>query len=379
MRYFFHLGHSPALALREISQVLSVTGVKFEKQSINPHQIVISTKTSLNVSEIGNQLGGTIRIATHVSTATPSNLIVSLAHQFPPTTSKATFALASLSPELEPKDLSLELKKALKKKSISSRFILPDYPFTTPLKLLSQDAQEFIILPDQGRLLIFATQFVTDVLAWQKRDRDRPAFDPTSGMLPPKIARILLNLTLDKTLEKKPLIFDPFCGSGTIMAEALTLGLPVIGSDISPRAVKDASANLKWLTSNTPVSGTWAVSVADARLVKPDDLGVRRVDAIVTETYLGPPTLPPRSQLPKLIDSLLPLHQESLLNLASFLRPGGRLTIALPDFGLESSVKMADSLIDTCEKRGYTRVTGPHIYAKPKALVRRAIITFSYQ
>ncbi len=379
MRYFFHLGHSPALALREISQVLSVTGVKFEKHSVNPHQIIISTKTPLNVTELGNQLGGTIRIASQVSTATSLNLVDSLAHQFSSTSHKATFALASLSPELEPKTLSVALKKVLKEKSISSRFILPDYPFTTPLKLLSQNAQEFIILPDQGRLLIFATQFVTDVIAWQKRDRARPAFDPSSGMLPPKIARILLNLTLDKPLAKSPLIFDPFCGSGTIMAEALTLGLPVIGSDISPEAVKDTSANLKWLTANTSASGTWAVSVADARRVKPDDLGVRHVDAIVTETYLGPPSLPPRSQLPKLIDSLAPLYQESLLNLANFLRPGGRLTIALPDFGLESSVKMADSLIDTCEKRGYTRVTGPHIYAKPKALVRRAIITFSYK
>lgn len=62
-------------------------------------------------------------------------------------------------------------------------------------------------------------------------------------------------------------IWDPFCGSGTILAEAADAGHAVIGSDIDPEAVDAALRNLAPRRSErmgSADSSTISVSVADA-------------------------------------------------------------------------------------------------------------------
>jgi tRNA G10 N-methylase Trm11 len=138
---------------------------------------------------------------------------------------------------------------------------------------------------------------------WSDRDYDKPAGDKYSGMMPPKLARMMVNIALDpknsntETLNSKqihnpkstiqnnlefqnlnldivphfdgippeaaisdlefcasnlrPLVVDPFCGSGNILMEAVLLGCEVIGSDISEKAVEDTRANLIWLSQNS--------------------------------------------------------------------------------------------------------------------------------
>ena len=77
------------------------------------------------------------------------------------------------------------------------------------------------------------------------RDYARPSRDDLSGMLPPKLAKIMINLAQAK---ENSLILDTFCGSGTILQEALIMGyLNLIGFDSSPKAIKDSQANLEWL------------------------------------------------------------------------------------------------------------------------------------
>lgn len=109
---------------------------------------------------------------------------------------------------------------------------------------------------------------------WSKRDYGKPAGDRFSGMVPPKLARMMVNIALrqagktaskqDSKYESDPnqkanmltslpayqLVFDPFCGSGNILMEAMLLGSDVIGSDISEKAVRDTRANLEWLEKN---------------------------------------------------------------------------------------------------------------------------------
>ncbi len=128
---------------------------------------------------------------------------------------------------------------------------------------------------------------------WSERDYGKPAGDKFSGMMPPKLARMLVNLALDpknsntKILNSKqiqnpkskiqnslefenlnldivsdlefcasdlrPLVVDPFCGSGNILMEAKMLGCEVMGSDISAKAVEDTRANLNWLVQKSKI------------------------------------------------------------------------------------------------------------------------------
>jgi len=79
------------------------------------------------------------------------------------------------------------------------------------------------------------------------RDRKKPWRDPKMGMLPPRLAQILVNLALG-TLSKSVQVIDPFCGSGTIPAEAAILGLKTQGSDLNPYFVEGSQANFEFLS-----------------------------------------------------------------------------------------------------------------------------------
>jgi tRNA (guanine6-N2)-methyltransferase len=62
------------------------------------------------------------------------------------------------------------------------------------------------------------------------------------GALRPTVAAALVRIaTMDK---KKQSVWDPFCGSGTILCEAASLGLEVWGTDIDPEAIEASRENI---------------------------------------------------------------------------------------------------------------------------------------
>lgn len=67
-----------------------------------------------------------------------------------------------------------------------------------------------------------------------KQDRDITGAWP--GALRPTVAAALVRLAVD--LGGRHALYDPFCGSGTIVGEAALRGLPVFASDRSPDAVR---------------------------------------------------------------------------------------------------------------------------------------------
>jgi tRNA G10 N-methylase Trm11 len=56
-------------------------------------------------------------------------------------------------------------------------------------------------------------------------------------MIPPKLAQVMINLARrDEADFQDKILFDPFCGSGTILMEAYLMGIKnIIGSDLSDR------------------------------------------------------------------------------------------------------------------------------------------------
>ncbi len=122
--------------------------------------------------------------------------------------------------------------------------------------------------------------------------------------VPPEVIRdLLIHYT-------KPgdVIFDPFCGSGTILTEALQIGFTnLLGSDKNTVAVESTKKNIDWLKNKKTTLDTSAIKLftADAR-----DLGQNiekhSLDAIVTELYLGPSRTGQerRGELQKLLSEL---------------------------------------------------------------------------
>jgi tRNA G10 N-methylase Trm11 len=181
------------------------------------------------------------------------------------------------------------------------------------------------------RTLVAVTRAVQDFRAYRRRDVGRPVRDLERGMVPPKLAQVLLNLA---GVGVGSQVLDPFCGTGTVLQEALLAGAAhVIGRDIDPRAVGQATENLRWLEGRRPeLRSRWTVRTHDARLPDPA-LGAGQLDAVVFEPTLGP-LRPPRERTAqlRLAGELVQLYERSLAAIAPLLRPGGKVAAVLPTF-----------------------------------------------
>ena len=206
------------------------------------------------------------------------------------------------------------------------------------------------------------TVWVQDFEDWNKRDYGRPVVDAHTGMLPPKVARMMINVALSGKREEKSVILDPFCGVGTILAEALILGANVIGSDINQRQIEKTQKNLEWFKNNYKLLIiNYKLFCSDARKISTK---IQNVDAIVTEPYLGPDRI------------LENLYLTCFEDWKKVLKPGRKVVIVLPSFGSDDS--LVKKVIDKVTAIGYILEAGPFSYFRPQAMVKRNICVFKY-
>ena len=216
---------------------------------------------------------------------------------------------------------------------------------------------------------------IQDFESYGKRDFARPERDLKSGSMPPKLAQIMINLAQAKLTEK---IYDPFCGSGTIIQEALVMGYKnVTGSDISEKAVSDTNRNLAWLERSFKTPEI-KVSLIDVRALSQQ---VEDIDAIVTEPYLGPPLKggETREQLLKNIAELEELYIAAFEQFSKVLNKDGHVVIILPTFraGKETlELKIQDKIKDL----GFTQISKDDLfYSREDQKVFRNVRVFKLQ
>ena len=155
---------------------------------------------------------------------------------------------------------------------------------------------EFVIWHRGGSFLLAQTAANQDIEGYTIRDREKPFRDSKMGMLPPKLAQILVNLAVPqaplspagssphKGVSEIGKVLDPFCGSGTIAIEASLRGLENFNSDLNPRFVLGAQQNFAAMSGRFGFAEDLAdFKVSDAlELPWKDMRGV-----VVTEGYLG--------------------------------------------------------------------------------------------
>ena len=171
--------------------------------------------------------------------------------------------------------------------------------------------------------------------------RRKPFFHPSA--LQPKIARCMVNLSRVKVDNINGHIYDPFCGTGTILIEAGLIGVKkIFGSDIDIRMVKGARLNLK----HYGVDGD--IFIADA--LNPPVLSVKHVA-----------TNPPYGRASKTFGKPSSfLIENFLLKALNFLKKDGVLCLI-------SSSKIGSSSI--AEKLGF-KVLEKHFIYVHKSLTR---------
>lgn len=328
MKYLFVFGNTPDLSKAELEAVLKSKNFKFTEIIFEGKVLCIDSE-ELIPEEIFNLLGGTVKVGEVVENTDFSDITskkidfgVSFLGKSDYSTYKKIFAL------------NKEIKAELAERGIKGRFVLPPKGETelSSVVVKKQMLVEYLLFRD----FIAKTIWVQDFEDWGKRDYGKPQVEAHAGMLPPKVARMMVNLAgCDK-------ILDPFCGTGTILMEALTIGLSAIGSDIDSRQVERARKNLEWLGKPAQLL------VSDATKISQKISGV---EAIVTEADLGP-----RSGLDQ-------LYIECFKNWKGIAKT---IVIALPSL----------NIIDKVKSMGYTLESGPFIYARPQAIIKRHILVF---
>lgn len=201
--------------------------------------------------------------------------------------------------------------------------------------------------------------------AWIKRDRQKPFLNPHKGLLPPKIARVLVNLAVANHDPRDKTLLDPFCGSGTILMEAGFLGLSLIGGDLDLSQLNGAKQNLNWLGLKAELFHADAVKISH-QLKKP-------VDFIVTEPFMGRPQAR-EDRLPDLAKGLIKLYLGCLKDWSHILVKGGTIVMVFPVFTVKNRSYSTSRVIDDRALVGYNTKIRGLMYFRPEARVKREIV-----
>ena len=319
MQYLFELGHQPHISIAELESVFS--GQKIKHNIISKeNKYIILEADKLDVEKLINQLGGTIKIGTAIKqTGDDIKTISSFLNKN--NEGKIHFSVPD-------KKLGLSIKKELKSLGRSVRYVEAKNAATILHNNLIEKQGDFTIVNNK----IFVTIALQPFEEMSKRDYDRPGSDDFSGMLPPKLAKIMINLS---GINPKQALLDPFCGSGTILTEALAMGHKnIFGSDVSEKAISDTEKNLEWLIQE------YDLDSLDYQLIESDavklntELKSESIDAIISEPYMGK-TLrgsETREQLEEQAHDLGKLYINSFKSLHKILKKNGMVIFIIPQF-----------------------------------------------
>jgi tRNA G10 N-methylase Trm11 len=274
------------------------------------------------------------------------------------------------------------LKKLLKKSNIRSRFANQNFKNLSVAQykgLRNKNGVEFIVCKGKAMLLAEVVA-VQNIDAYSERDFNKPFRSMKVGMLPPKLAQILINLTG----VQKGIIWDPFCGGGVLLMEALLMGHDVIGSDIDPKTLEGAKKNVEWLGSDSKAD----FFVHDATSL----FEGKTANAIAMEGYLGPLQTRKSTQqhLKSLLSELDTLYV-GFFEALKVMRFKGPIVIAMPFFRVRSGLDvLLEDTVKKIEALGFAltvllpKSLSRHDitvlkYARPDQIVGRAIYRFQAQ
>ena len=378
----FWLGSFAQLSQAELNSVLP----DVEWQKITPQILATTNDLPLTSDQLINRLGGIVKILRQIElidvTTTPELETKIVDYLSRSGDHKINFAITGLDRDhLEPISPKT-IKDKLTDQGIKSRFVDSGENGLSSAVWSHHKVTEIVCihLPSTNQTLLAETIACQNVDDWTLRDRGKPYVSSSKGLLPPKLARIMVNLAVGPKPSQNSTLVDPFSGSGTVLMEALTVGVSrVIGSDADQEAVQDTQRNLAWFAQAVPHSnkiGEFDTMLADAThltLTQP-------VEYLVTEPFMGKARFQP-PQIPGIVKGLQKLYLGAFKNWTQFLAPGTKVVFVFPSFVTDSgqNIDTASELLDKLAMLGYTLTSGKLDYSRPQAGVIRQIYQFVYQ
>jgi tRNA G10 N-methylase Trm11 len=325
---------------------------------------------------------------------------------------KITLGISAYGFDVDARDIQkagILLKQKLKKNNVSLRLIPNPEPALNSatshhnkLGLSDNKIELIVVRARNGRVIVSESVGAQNITAYTRRDQERPKRDAFVGMLPPKLAQIMINLALplenarsskassdsvavsgdnlqpksemasgpNSDLERSlshgivaeganrtsPLrLLDPFCGTGVILQEAALMGHAVYGTDIADKMIDFTRTNLEWLASTHHVDIDASLHTGDAM----DTKWQPPLDAVVCESYLGQPfSAPPSpSKLDQVRRNCNHIIETFLQNIAPQLPSGTPLCVAVPAWRSNDGRFTHLPLVDQLALLGFAQYT----------------------
>lgn len=408
MKYLAVLGRQPKISMAELEALYG------NVSWLGGGLAIFDTEKKVSI----DRLGGSLKLAREIA-GTPLDYLIGLPE------GKITLGVSDYAQGATTRTANqeaLKLKKILSRHGRSVRVLQSATPV---LSTATAHHNQIGMKPKRVELIRtnkrwYVTVGVQNITAYAERDQARPARDAKVGMLPPKLAQILINLCGDLEVGKR--VLDPFCGTGVVLQEAFLMGYQPYGSDLNPRMVEYAQKNMSWLekagrkrTGKGDEKGAGrrdeierreevaegsekakkggALLGGDRLLTKIDKHDIiegdavscvwkQQIDAVACETYLGPPMSLAPVEI-KLKDAKAECRRiivGFLKNIGGQVSSGTPLALAVPSWLRVDGSYSGLNLLDEVDKLGYNVVKFDNVdqsdllYHREGQVVAREII-----
>lgn len=375
-RYYCLLGNTPELSATELEAVVGVDQLERVSQTVTALELPDDDQAQALL----DVLGGTVKVVKHLLDVTgqdSTKLEETLAEQLRDLAQRPTFGIGEWQRDHLPVIDPARVKSLLHKDDISARYIDSKRQGLSAAVLSHhKNVIELMVIALDGVTVLGQTVATQDIDDWTLRDREKPYANRRKGMLPPKVARMMVNLAIGQGQwpavppTTAPTIYDPFCGTGTVLLEAAQRGCRVVGSDIDPEAISGTKRNIEWWQTAYHQAVDHYAVVGDVTHVEVP--AAFKPTAIVTEPFLGKQT-PRPADLPNMFRGLEKMYLGAFKHWRGIVEPGAKVVIIFPIVSLEKRTFSLERLIDKLPDLGYTMTSGFIEYHRPHAVVGRQI------
>ncbi len=183
------------------------------------------------------------------------------------------------------KSILVLIKKDLKELGISSRFINKDFTNLSSAQILWEkllkSKTDFNYIYTKNNVFFWKTIWVQDISNYSKRDYEKDR-DMKTGMLPPKLCQIMINLAWWK------IIYDPFVWLWTVLIESILMwNKSIYGSDLNEKMVEHTKNNIINFCKKEDIKlENLEIEKLNAKFIEESSFFNKWVNSIVTEWYL---------------------------------------------------------------------------------------------
>lgn len=381
-QYYFVLGTNHSLCKADIVNVLAREKAKFSILEASEEILIVETKGKIDTEKLINTLGSAVKIGEIFKKYEPKNFPDNLLKEtesekfknffLKEKTPSSHFAISVYNGGGGFKGLNRLWFSCPKIASYLNQKTKVHYlrwrerkipSFIVDQKKLLKTGFELMLANGRQNIYVGKTTALQDYQSYSFRDYQRPQKDPHSGMIPPKLAKIMINLA---GKEKNQTFLDPFCGSGTFLQELILLGYKnIIGADKNPKAIEATKKNLDWLFSQYSLNKkdySLKIFESDVRVLS-SKLPSQSVDAIVSEPYLGPPRAKYFSphQMRQEIARLASFYLSAFTGLKPVLKKDAAVVIIFPVFKLKNQFFQLE-ILEKLRQLGFS----PQDFVSPK-------------